>query len=366
VNETSTRLTALPMPKADMALYNSILERGLERFPDRRANYERYKAAARGETLDFLPIKLDVENVSRCNFRCNMCQVSQWPKTQRARDLTLDEFKAVVDGQTGLVEIKLQGMGEPLLNATPYFEMIDYARQRDIWVRSTNNGSLLHLNENYKRLIDADICEAQISIDGASQETYEDIRLGGKFARTSKNCEMLNRYARDVGKHRTRMWVVVQEKNFHELEAFPRLAADLGFSRLTLSLDLADWGQREWRESNDRIDRHDKFTVARGLAIAAAGEALGVEVTFWFVDEKYDAADRRKLCPWPFERAYISSDMRVVPCCMIANPEVVDFGDAADFQNVWNGKAIADFRKAHLDGKIPEVCKSCYSQKSAG
>jgi MoaA/NifB/PqqE/SkfB family radical SAM enzyme len=351
---------SLPAPKPDQALYDSILESGFSRFPERRENYERFRNATRSATVNHLPIKLDVENVSRCNFRCTMCQVSEWPKMQRANDMELDEFEALIDQQYGLIEIKLQGMGEPLMNADVYFEMIKYARERDIWVRSTNNGSLLHLKENYKRLIESDICEIQISFDGASKETYEKIRVGGKFEQVSQNCKLLNNYGQDQGKHRTRMWVVVQDTNFAELEDFPKLAAELGFARLTFSLDLTDWGQDQWKDHNKQIDRHREFNQARGLELAALGERHGVEVTFWSIDEKYDSDRPEKLCPWPFERAYISSDMRFVPCCMIANPEVSDFGDARDFNAVWNSEAVVEFRKSHLKGEIPSLCQSCY------
>lgn len=350
----------LPAPKPDQALYNSIRESGFQRFPERRQNYDRYLASERTALVNYLPIKMDVENVSRCNFRCTMCQVSEWPKMQRARDMTIEEFKSLIDQQIGLLEIKLQGMGEPLLNAETYFEMIKYARAKDIWVRSTNNGSLLHLRDNYKHLINSDICEIQISFDGATKETYEEIRIGGKFEQVSKNCRLLNTYGIEQGKHRTRMWVVVQDANFAELEMFPKLAADLGFSRLTFSLDLTDWGQDQWKDHNEQIDRHNEFNKDRGRALAALGKSHGTEVTFWSIDEKYDRTKREKLCPWPFERAYVSSDMRFVPCCMIANPEVSDLGSAKNFSEAWNSKSIAEFREFHLRGEIPEVCRSCY------
>jgi hypothetical protein len=36
--------------------------------------------AAANALVDYYPIKLDIENVSRCNFRCTMCAVSDWPQ----------------------------------------------------------------------------------------------------------------------------------------------------------------------------------------------------------------------------------------------------------------------------------------------
>ena len=355
---------ALPLPSVDRELYDHEMAAGFTAFPERLANYRKYQQAQRGETVDYLPIKLDIENVSRCNFRCTMCQVSDWPKMTRAADMKLEDFSKLLDEQVGLVEIKLQGMGEPLLNAEPLFEMIKLARARHLWVRTTVNGSLLHLKDNYKKIIESDVCEVQISIDGATAPTYEKIRRGGKFSRLKKNCVLLNDYAKQDGRHRTRMWVVVQQDNLAELELFPKLAAELGFSRLSLSLDLNDWGQDSWRDRNDPLDVHRRFTAERGMRIAEIGSELGVETTFWAIDDKYDLEDHKKLCPWPFERAYISSDMRVVPCCMVANPEISDLGDAREFNTVWNGEAMRKFRAGHLNGQLPAICKSCYKNSA--
>lgn len=108
----------LPAPEPSMgsAAYAAQRERALAFDPRRRANYEKYlRARTDRRIVDYLPIKLDIENVSRCNFRCTMCQVSDWHKGQRAGDMPLDSFKALLDQQYGLIEIKLQGMGEPLI-----------------------------------------------------------------------------------------------------------------------------------------------------------------------------------------------------------------------------------------------------------
>ncbi len=60
--------------------------------------------------MNYLSLKLDVENVSRCNFHCTMCQVSDWPGDKRAEDMTLTQFKELIDSQYGFIEIKLQAL----------------------------------------------------------------------------------------------------------------------------------------------------------------------------------------------------------------------------------------------------------------
>jgi len=362
-NEKLAALRALPQPEPmpDKTAYERERKLCLDADPRRRENYDRYLASRRrGADVDYLPIKLDIEPVSRCNFRCTMCQVSDWPNGKRARDMDFDEFRRLLDEQYGLVEIKLQGMGESLMNAGPFFEMIRYARARHIWVRVTTNASLLHLKDNYRQLIDTDINEVQISIDGATEEVFTAIRRGAVFKHVLDNCRRINRYCVERGGPRTKMWTVVQEANTHQLFDLVDLAAELGFVSQAFSLNLSDFGQTAWRERNDAVTVEDRFDIATANALMERGAARGVKVSFWCVTAKYSTRSEESLCPWPFERAYVSSDMRTVPCCMIANPDVLEIAPGTPFAKAWRGADYAAFRRAHLEGRIPSACRSCY------
>ena len=118
------RLRALPSPEpaAGSAAYRQERERVLARSPACRENYARYLAAGRRSAdIDYAPIKLDIENVSRCNFRCTMCVVGDWPRGKRAQDMSLAAFRQLIDSQPGLLEIKLQGLGAPTLQRDDFF-----------------------------------------------------------------------------------------------------------------------------------------------------------------------------------------------------------------------------------------------------
>jgi len=354
-----------PEPAAGTDAYIRERELALARSPQCRENYERYQAFARsGAVVDFLPIKLDIENVSRCNFRCTMCTVSDWHRGQRAADLRLEDFKRLIDEQIGLVEIKLQGLGEPTMQRDDYFAMIRYARARNIWVRTTTNASLLHLNDNYRKMIDSGVNEVQISIDGATKEVFESIRRGSVFDQVTANCKLINGYSREVDVERTKMWTVVQRGNWHQLDDLVDLAAELGFTNQVFSLDVSDWGSKTWRERNALVDVEDDLDHERLFQLVDRGKERGVRVRFWVVTQKFNTSSPDKICGWPFERAFISSDRRVVPCCIISNPDTHQIGESISennsFSQIWFGEAYREFRQAHLDGNIPEACKGCY------
>ena len=368
--ETSVRqraFLALPSPEPAAGTEAYVRERGLAlaRSPECLANYQRYQAfKRRGTQLDYLPVKLDIENVSRCNFRCTMCTVSDWHRGQRAADLKLDAFKRLIDEQIGLVEIKLQGLGEPTMQRDDYFAMIRYARAKHIWVRTTTNASLLHLKDNYRKMIDSDVNEVQISIDGATKEVFESIRRDSLFERVKSNCKLINAYSREVGVERTKMWTVVQRANWHQLEDLVDVAAELGFTNQVFSLDVSDWGTARWHELNGAVDVESELDHARLYRLIDRGKERGVRVRFWVVTQKFDTDSPDKVCGWPFERAFVSSDLRVVPCCIISNPDTLQIGPQISAEHslteIWYGKDYREFRQAHLEGRIPDACKGCY------
>ena len=356
--KSNLQLLPRPEPMPDMRTYLSEREKALTMSKLRRQNYNRYLQSRRDcAIVDYLPIKLDIENVSRCNYRCIMCQVSDWHKGKRAEDMQFSDFKKLIDDQYGLVEIKLQGMGEPLFQGKTYFKMIQYARAQHIWVRSVTNASMLHLKGYYKKLVDAGVNEIQISVDGANKEVFEEIRRGSVFHMVMNNCKLINSYCQSNDLERTKMWTMVQRVNRHQLPDIVDLAAELGFTSMVFSLDFTAWGQKNWQELIGAINVDDSFTVDEGNALIERGNKNGVKVTFWQISAKYD---NDTLCPWPFERAFVSSDMRVVPCCTIANPDVTEMGDAHNFSKVWHSERMVEFRIAHIEGNIPVFCQECY------
>lgn len=321
-------------------------------------NWNRYQAARRNAAeVDYLPVKLDVENVSRCNFACGMCAVSKWPKRQRAGDMSLEAFKALIDEQYGLVEIKLNGLGEAMMQGEDWFAMIRYARERRIWVRVTTNASLLHLKDNARKLIDSGVNEIDISIDGADRATYEEIRVGGKFDQVTTNCAHLNSILLTTGRPSAKMWTLVQKANCHDLPQHVWLAAELGFKHLVFSTQLHGWGDDALAARN--AGEEVGLGEAEARLLVVLGARKGVRVAFWDVSEKFERVEGKR-CPWPFERAVVTSDLRTVPCCMIGNPDAFEIGAGSPFGENWLSQEYAEFRQAHLDGEIPAVCRACY------
>lgn len=346
-------------PKADLYHQKLTHYKGFLKYPERLRNYIISTNSSLAKTTPFLPTIMDIEPNSRCNFRCIMCQVSEWENGKRAEDLSYDDLVTFVEGQKGLMEVKLHGIGEPLLHKD-YIRMVEFLSSRDLWVRTSINGSLLHAKDNYKRIIDSGIGEIQASFDGATKEVFEGIRVKSNFEKVVDNFTLLNGYANSKERLYTRMWVLIQKRNRHQLLEFVHLAKRMGFKRLSFSLSLNDFGQSFWKKQNSTLGITGFLTQAEEDELLTLSEEFGIDISLWQQSHKYDANDPSNLCPWPFTRPYISSDLRIVPCCMISNPETYDLGNALSFNELWNGPEYQKFREMHLKGEIPDCCKGCY------
>jgi MoaA/NifB/PqqE/SkfB family radical SAM enzyme len=351
----------LPRPAPDTKAYLAKLGRGFADFPERRANWELYQSRTAREEVGYLPIKMDYEVASRCNFKCVMCPVGTWPGGKRAEDTTYEQFETSLLEQSGLVEIKLQGAGEPMLNKD-YFRMIELAHSRHIWIRTITNGSLLRVNGNHRRIVDAGADEIQVSFDGSCAEVFQSIRRGSNFEQVCRGVREMHEHCARLGVLRTRAWCVVQRMNVHDLEEIVRTCSELGFPRVTFSLEADNWGLTEWESRMEETIRLEEPLVnERLLSMVDLGKSLGIEVTYWQSTDKYELKPGR-LCEWPFERAFISSEMRIAPCCTVSNPDTYELGKALPFPSAWNSPEYQEFRRMHLEHRIPDVCKGCYKE----
>src|SRR3982751_6216425 len=87
------------------------------------------------------PVEAYFEVANRCNSKCATCPLTFSPQ-EDARQLSLDEFEALVAQLPDLRRAVLQGIGEPLLNRD-LAPMIRYLKARDIYSVFNTNAALL-------------------------------------------------------------------------------------------------------------------------------------------------------------------------------------------------------------------------------
>jgi MoaA/NifB/PqqE/SkfB family radical SAM enzyme len=323
-----------------------------------------------------LPSYVQIEPVGQCNLRCRMCPIQfreDGPPFGPPAFMTFETFTALMDGLPTLRELHLQGLGEPLMHPR-FFDMVSYAAARGVTV--TTNSNLLLLNSRRaERAVSCGLSRMYVSIDGATEQTYERIRVRGRLDRLLRNVGLLvdTRSRNGGGLPRLDMVVVVMRQNLHELAGLVRLASELSMEsvyvqHLTHDFMEADLPQRYapmrdfvqqqtlLAEDPERIAEH--FDRARA---EAAERGLPLRLPQTRPRAHPPGMTGRARCDWPWRGPYISYQGIAMPCCAIATPDRGNFGNMAErgVADIWFGDDYRRFR-AQLDSEEPpQICRTC-------
>lgn len=331
----------------------SLLRKGWK-APLNKIKMKKYKDLL-PDVASYSPMEIDMEPTIRCNFRCEMCQTTTWDR--KADDLSLDKFQVILKQLPFLSLIKLQGMGEPLLNEQ-LFSLIKLSRSKDIAVKMVTNGSLLN-KTRAEELLASGINQLMISVDGATAATHNAIRKGSNFNKLLKNIEQLVHMRGFNKKTQLEIWTVVQKKNYAELPDLVRLASSLGIDKLTFQMGMTSWGKEEMKETinNLQLDKTPEDIIEESVQIAKA-KSFNLEIYRGNLLEKKEG----KRCWWPWTSCYITCDGFVTPCCICTDPRVVNYGNVFEtpFEKIWNSENYKKLRRMIREDDIPDFCKACY------
>ncbi len=180
--------------------------------------------------------KLYVEPTNLCNLDCRTCIRNVWDEPLGLMPDAV--FARVVEGLRALSPppaVFFGGFGEPLFHPK-IVEMVAQAKSLGAWVELITNGTRLTA-ELARELIAAGLDVLWVSIDGATPESYADVRLGAALPQVIENVIHF-RDAR-VPAHRPTPEIgivfVAMKRNIAELPAVLRLGQRMGASRFLVT-----------------------------------------------------------------------------------------------------------------------------------
>jgi len=309
------------------------------------------------------PTSLQIEPTTRCNLRCPICQYPVWDRS--GMDLSLKDFKRIIDKIPFLISLNIQGIGEPLLHKD-LFAMIEYCKKKKIIVGFITNGTLL-TEKISQRIVDSGVDWIGISIDSTQKETYEKLRVGACFDTVLNNIKTLVKVRGSKQKPRVLLHFTGTMENIHELPAIVILAKELGVDGVEAQ-EVQVWGKEYFEKKLSKkrlidIEMSRKF-VNRARIIA---EEKGL-IFYWRGGKEGETHADPLLCRQMFNSAFITVDGYVTPCAGLPDPRVVNFGNllTQNFDEIWNSESYQKMREMRLSGKIPECCRSCTNPQYVG
>ncbi|MFH0794055.1 MAG: radical SAM protein [bacterium] len=313
----------------------------------------------------FLTVRMDLHN--KCNLRCTMCyfaleEVRNQPMIEMSPPL-IDRIESQIWPRTR--ELWLSCATGPMMSKR-LGDVLKRARRSGVpLIQLVTNATILS-DAQIEMLIREKLDRLHVSLDGATRETYEKIRVGAKYDHVIENVRRLQRAKKEAGAARPALTIisVMMVDNYREWPELVHLAADLGADEVTLTpqayyeefhLDDLLWNHA--REVNEALDRARAAASERGLSISAP-------TNFDLGDsgEKPQSGDRPRACghcSLPWMQLVIYPDGEVTPCTPMKNNQY--FGNllSAGFDEIYFGAKLRSLRESLRTGNYQSICADC-------
>ena len=180
----------------------------------------------------FPPVVM-IEPTDVCNLKCPLCPSGNG-KLKRAKGfMDFSLFKKIIDEiKEKSFSVVLWNQGEPFLNKD-FYQMLSYASKAKLFTMTSTNGNV---EIDADKLVQSGLKSLIISLDGATQETYNKYRINGELSKVIENVKNIvaakKKFRSDFPILRWQF--LVMKHNEHEIEQIKKLAKQLQVDRLEL------------------------------------------------------------------------------------------------------------------------------------
>ncbi len=231
--------------------------------------------------------------------------------------------------------------GEPYLNPS-FLNMVKIAAENNIYTATSTNAHYLN-DENAKNTVVSGLDRLVISIDGATQETYESYRIGGSLEKVLEGTRNVINWKRQL-KSKTPYIIfqfLVVKPNEHQIQEVKQLARELGVNEVKLKTAQV----YNYVQGNPLIPENKRYSRYKKN-----------DDDTWSVKNKLE-----NNCWRMWSSCVITWDGKIVPCCFDKDARH-QLGELKEkgFSEIWHGTVYQNFRSAILRSrKEIDICTNC-------
>ncbi|WPZ11452.1 SPASM domain-containing protein [Roseivirga spongicola] len=289
-----------------------------------------------------LPTSISLEPTTSCNLRCPECPSGLRNFTRPTGMLADDIYKSVIDELAPkLSYLIFYFQGEPYLNPS-FLDQVKYAHSKKIYTATSTNAHYLN-DKVAKKTVESGLDRLIISIDGTTQETYEQYRVGGKLEKVIEGTKNIVRWKKELNSktpHIIFQYLVVKP-NEHQLDDVKRLANELDVDEVAFKTAQI----YDYEDGSELIPTIEKYSRYKQLS---SGK--------WAIKNKLI-----NHCWKMWHSCVITWDGKVVPCCFDKDAHY-QLGEMKKqtFESIWRGESYTRFRQSLIKSRSEiEMCKNC-------
>jgi radical SAM protein with 4Fe4S-binding SPASM domain len=290
-----------------------------------------------------LPVSISFEPTTSCNLRCPECPSGLRAFTRPTGMLQKDFFRQTIDEiHKELLYLIFYFQGEPYLNPS-FLEMVRYAADKKIYTATSTNAHYLN-DENARKTVESGLDRLIISIDGTTQETYKQYRVGGNIDKVIKGAKNIVKWKKELNSKTPFVFFqfLVVKHNEHQIEEIKQLAKEIGVDQVRFkTAQVYDYEN----DPNQLIPTNTKYSRY----------IKNNDGTF---KAKNKLANR---CWKLWHSNVITCDGLVVPCCFDKDA-MHRLGNLKNesFKAIWHNPNYKQFRSELMQGrKNIDICANC-------
>jgi MoaA/NifB/PqqE/SkfB family radical SAM enzyme len=320
-------------------------------------------AACLSEEVLAQPVEHYVATSDACNIECYYCpRQSYFGDRWENGFFSFEKFEEHILPMAKVAELMgLYGLGEPFLHRR-FFDFVTASRDAGARTMTNCHGMSLKPKVN-DRILDSGLSQLNVSIDGATEQTFNLLREGAEFGTVVDQVKDLGARRCAAGQGRPELYIatMINRENIREIPDVVRLAKELDAQQVHFSdtvicnsadLDQSVSGTREMRS---------------GIAEAkAVGEELDLPVHYtrqrpfpWRPYRPDELRPQPMACRYANSVWLIDKQGDVNPCCFLA----VGYGNvfSDDPEEIRNGETARRLRRSLMTGDLLRECRHCGS-----
>lgn len=250
----------------------------------------------------------EIDTTNICQLKCPLCHTGLGTVNRDKGIMHIDLYKQTIDQiKDYAIWLTLYSWGEPFLNKRIH-EFIGYAHDNNIaTITSTNLNKPLTADEA-DSVINAGLDVMIISLDGTTQEVYEQYRVGGHLDRVLDNIRLFVERKKALGSQTPYLeWqFIVMRQNEHQMEDAEKMADELGVDSIIFKRVDFPWGEDRPEVAEKWLPRRSEYINENPL------------------DRPYKESGSRCWRLW--RTSVVNWDGGLAPCCYMTDA-ADDFGD---------------------------------------
>ena len=289
-----------------------------------------------------MPFSLSIEPTTACNLGCPECPsgLKQFTRPTGKLDLGVHQ-KMIAQLKKSVFYINYYFQGEPFLHPN-FLELIKEAKANKIYTSTSTNAHFIDA-KMAENIVESGLDRLIISIDGLTQETYENYRIHGQLDKVIEGTKHMVKAKLKLNSktpHLIFQFLAVKP-NEHEIPEVFELGKEMGIDEVRIkSAQLYDF-----ENGNPLMPENEKYSRYR-------------KQTDGTYKMKYKLGNH---CWRMWSSSVLTWDGKVVPCCFDKDAKHV-LGTVAetDFASIWKDPVYNSFRQAVLSSRNEiEICKNC-------